>query len=83
MRLRIGPSRSRPQRTSPTTPSPSGAFDSVYMDATLEVFEQNTDFGKELLNNAELRDVMRRWILPLARRKAAEKHLRPRLPLDE
>ncbi|MCO8127496.1 DEAD/DEAH box helicase family protein [Acidimicrobiia bacterium EGI L10123] len=60
-----------------------GAFDSVYMDAILEVFEQNTDFGKELLNNTELRDVMRRWILPLARRKAAEKHLRPQLPIDD
>lgn len=53
------------------------------MDAILQVFEQNTDFGKELLNNIELRDVMRRWILPLARRKAVEKHLRPQLPLDE
>ena len=53
------------------------------MDAILSVFEQNTDFGKELLNNTELRGVMRRWILPLARRKAVEKHLRPQLPLDE
>lgn len=60
-----------------------GAFDSVYMDAILDVFEQNTDFGKELLNNHELRDVMRRWILPLARRKATEKHQRPQLALDE
>jgi type I restriction enzyme R subunit len=60
-----------------------GAFDGVYMDAILSVFEQNTDFGKELLNNAELRDVLRRWILPMARRKAAEKHLRPELPLGD
>jgi type I restriction enzyme R subunit len=60
-----------------------GAFEDAYMDAILQVFEQNADFGKELLNNVELRNVMRRWILPRARRKAVEKHLRPRLPLEE
>ena len=60
-----------------------GAFDNAYMSAILDVLDQNTDFGKELLNNDELRSVMRRFILPLTRRKAMEKHLRPKLPIEE
>jgi hypothetical protein len=76
------PSTNRQLRTSPTTPWRWGAIDDKYMDAIFKVFEQNTGFGKGLLNNIALRDVMRRWILAPPRREAVEKHLRPQLPLE-
>lgn len=56
-----------------------GAFDNVFWDAILGVMEQNQDFGKELLDNTDLQAVMKKWIIPLARRRAREKYAAPEL----